>query len=255
MAWTTRHWRDRILGGNTEALIKIETVFMSTGNNVTFSRELDRRLVTIDLQTPCENPSLRSGFHHDPLLTWARENRGALVHACLTLCRRWVAEGMLHGKQAMGSYESYAQVMGGILECCGVEGFLANRVRKVTANREAAQWKALVAEWYRRRTTLPTSTSELFKLIDSDVDLATLFEDVIGSDPTSQKVRLGRALEKQDGRVYHVKAPTGGAEGQEWRITRSPNKTANKTALWQLRDARTKETDNPADEENDENVA
>ena len=45
----SNEWRDRILGGQEQARIVINSVFMSSGNNVTFSRELTRRLVLIDL--------------------------------------------------------------------------------------------------------------------------------------------------------------------------------------------------------------
>lgn len=225
MAWTTRYWRDRILGGNTEARIKIETVFMSTGNNVIFSRELERRNVLIELLTPCENPSLRSGFRHDPLLDFARDNRRALTEACLTLCRRWVVEGMPNGSRTMGSYESYARTIGGILECCGVEGFLKNRAKKVASNPDSERWSALVKEWHRQHHERLTSTADLHLLILASSDLTALFEDTMGDgDARSQKTKLGRALEQRKGRIY-----------ADLRIMRAEGLTAAKAALWRLR--------------------
>ncbi len=56
------YWRDWVLGGNDEARIKVQAVFMSSGNNVAFSRELNRRLVPIELTAWEEIPSLRTGF-------------------------------------------------------------------------------------------------------------------------------------------------------------------------------------------------
>ena len=72
MAWTVRNWRDRILGKSEEVDVRVQTIFASTGNNVLFSRELERRIVSIELQSTVENPSLREGFKHHPLIAWTR---------------------------------------------------------------------------------------------------------------------------------------------------------------------------------------
>ena len=37
MVWTATYYRDRLLGGNTEVVIKISQIFISTGNNTWFS--------------------------------------------------------------------------------------------------------------------------------------------------------------------------------------------------------------------------
>jgi hypothetical protein len=248
-AWTVRFWRDRILGGNKEARAKVQTVFISTGNNVIFSRELDRRTVSIELLAPRENPSLRTGFKHDPLIDWARANRRTLVEACLTLVRRWIADGMPPGGQAMGSYGNYARVMGGILGSCGVEKFLANRARRVAANPEAARWNLLVSEWYRLRQTTLISTAELWDLIMGLEGLGERFHDLLGDGGhLSQKQRLGKALERAEGRVFTAtveKTPS------EWRLVRSDATTANKTALWRLQDPKVRLEEDSEDEDHE----
>jgi hypothetical protein len=225
-AWTSRYWKDRILGGQREARVKVQAVFMSTGNNITWSRELERRIVPIELVALSENPSLRTGFRHDPLLDWARRNHRALVRACLTLCRHWVADGMPPGAEVMGSYENYARVMGGILNSCGVEGFLANRARRVARNPEAVRWSLLVAEWHRQHAGRLVSTGNLWDMIRLDEGLTERFAEVIGDgSELSQKQRLGRALERVEGRVFGA-----------WRLVRSEARSSTKNALWQLRD-------------------
>jgi hypothetical protein len=225
-AWTVRYWRDRLLGGNHEVRVRVQTVFMSTGNNVMFSRELDRRLVRIELMATCENPSLRTGFKHDPLLDWARENRQALTVACLTLCRRWIADGMPPGKEVAGSYANYARVMGGILGACKVEKFLANGLRKIARNPEAERWNMLISEWMRIHGQRLVSTGQLHTLILGQDGLSERFHELLGDgSELSQRQKLGKALDRIEGRVC----------GQ-WRIVRSETSTANKTALWKLQD-------------------
>jgi hypothetical protein len=238
-ALTERVWRDRLLGGNTEVSIPIRSVFASSGNNVAWSLELKRRLVRHELMAPCENPSLRTGFRHDPLLVWAKAQRRVLTHACLILCRHWIAEGMPPGGQVMGSYESYARTIGGILMACGIEGFLANRKSLVEASPEAGAWSGLVEQWHRTHSTRLVSTADLWKLIRGDDAMSERFHDRLGEgSDNSQKTRLGKALEAQENRVW------GG-----WRITRSTARVRNGVVLWRLRDP--SESD-PADEQETE---
>src|SRR4051812_34081308 len=49
-AWTAYpHWTDRVLGSSREVKLRAQATWMSTGNNVSFHRELTRRLVNIEL--------------------------------------------------------------------------------------------------------------------------------------------------------------------------------------------------------------
>jgi hypothetical protein len=223
MAWTSLYYVDRILGGNKEARIKILSIFMSAGNNVDFSRELRRRLVLIELMALDEIPSLRTGFKHDPLMTYAAENRLELTKACLTLCRHWIAEGRPLGTQVMGSYESYVQTMGGILGACGVDGFLANQPKAVKRDPESGRWRMLVEQWNESGGS-PSTTADLWKLINSKSGLTELFAERLGTGgEQSQKIRLGKALEMHEGRVWG-----------EFRVTRAQFKAANKGIVWKL---------------------
>lgn len=239
-AWTGRQWKDRILGGQDEARVRVRAVFMSSGNNVTFSRELTRRLVNIELVAPSENPSLRTGFKHD-IADWMQENRPALVRACLILVRNWVARGCNPGKATMGSYEGYARTMGGILDAAGVVGFLGNMPKlKAGRDRESVRWPALVELWHRERGTMATSTSMLYDLIfgdPGDKELAVLFADIVGEGKElSRKQKFGQAIGKQDGRVW-----------DEWRIARLGTKDRTGVTLYRLIDPT--EADELADED------
>jgi hypothetical protein len=237
-ALTGRNWKDRLLGGNKDVRLRVQSIFASSGNNVTFSRELDRRSVRINLFARSENPSLLKGpdpgipWKHDPLLEWARENHAALVAACLTLCCRWIAAGKPSGSQVMGSYREYARVMGGVLDCCGVQGFLGNQVQIVTINPEASRWNALISEWSSRHKTNLVSTAGVWDLIMKAEGLAERFYDLL-RDGThlSQKQRLGKALEANRGRVFTA---TLDETSSSWRLIRSEAVTADKNALWRL---------------------
>lgn len=148
-ALTTSVWNDRILGVSTMKSVDVSALWLATGNNVNFSGELARRLVLVELDPTEESPSTRTGFKHPNLMEWVQQQREALIRACLILVRHWYASGQPKGKQAFGSYESYASVIGGILDAAGIEGFLENRTQEfLNQDDESFFWNQLVKAWY-----------------------------------------------------------------------------------------------------------
>src|SRR5690606_37485087 len=121
-------------------------------NNVTFSHELMRRNVPIRLDAATPHPEKEpppGGYKYEDLEGWVRQNRQALVWACHTLIQNWVAQGRPAGSAKMGSFEDWARVMSGILECAGVpEGvFLGtNDAYRASKDDEAGDNSALV-QW------------------------------------------------------------------------------------------------------------
>jgi Domain of unknown function (DUF3854) len=224
LALTQPYWQDRILGGNTEVRLKVACIWMASGNNVEWSKELARRIVTIRLVAPTENPSERTGFRHDPLEVWIVEHRIELLRACLILCQNWIAAGRPPGQQTMGSYESYARVVGGILEAAGIPGFLQNRAKVTGKDRESTRWPALVAAWQGQRGRRLTSGGDLWEIVTGDPELALAFADILGDGKElSQKQRLGRQLAKQQDRVWG-----------EFRIVRGSAKTLTGSPLYRV---------------------
>ena len=125
-ALTAPYWEDRVLGKSEMVRFPIRCVWIATGNNPQFSNEIARRMVRIRLDPHEDQPWLREGFRHPNLLAWVWQNRARLVAACLTLGRAWIAAGMPRHQKTIGSFEGWAEVMGGILEVAGVPGFLGN---------------------------------------------------------------------------------------------------------------------------------
>src|SRR5262249_32643245 len=125
-ALTTRTWKDRILGVSKMAALPNTAVWLASGNNTVLSRELIRRTLWCRLDARVDVPSEREGFRHPHLVRWAKQHRGELVWGALTLCQAWVAAGRPAGEQTLGMFESWAEVLGGILQVAGVPGLLAN---------------------------------------------------------------------------------------------------------------------------------
>jgi hypothetical protein len=123
---TTKIWSDRRLGATAIITVRNNAVWTVTANNPQLNMEVARRSVWISLDPKVAQPWNRSGFKHDPILKWVKKNRESLVKAFLTLAQAWVKKGMPKADVRMGSFEEWAEIVGGILNTVGIDGFLAN---------------------------------------------------------------------------------------------------------------------------------
>jgi len=200
-ALTAPFWEDRILGASEITRLPIRSLWVATGNNPTFSNEMARRLVRIRLDAGVASPGLRTGFRHPDLMVWVRANRARLVSACLTLGRAWIAAGRPSGTRTIGSYESWAQIMGGVLEVAGIEGFLGNLDEMMEASdSEGGAWRSFVSAWWDRFGTADIGTGDLHTLASECEPPLPLGS---GNDK-SQRTRLGMALAKMRDRVFDI---------------------------------------------------
>ncbi|OAI30628.1 hypothetical protein A1351_22455 [Methylosinus sp. R-45379] len=155
--WTTKItlpiWTDRILGGNTNANIPNRAAKVVTGNKMKFSDEMERRTIFIN-QFFKGDPKKRDpdSFKHKKLMKWTLENRHRLVEAALIIVQAWIAAGKPAPKNVphFASFESYAEVIGGILENAGVPGFLENQhlvKAAVAGSNNRSQYEMLITAW------------------------------------------------------------------------------------------------------------
>ena len=122
-ALTSTLYKDRLLGTNRTVAFENRLVWLATCNNIQGNDELSRRSLWIRLDAGVEQPEEREGFGHPDLTRWAREHRGELIGAALTLVRVWVEAGQpayAGPEKPLGSFEAWTRVMGGILDTCGV---------------------------------------------------------------------------------------------------------------------------------------
>ncbi|MFN4282414.1 MAG: toprim domain-containing protein [Alphaproteobacteria bacterium] len=252
-ALTAPFWEDRILGQSEMARLPIRCLWIATGNNPEFSNEMARRLVRIRLDPHVERPWQRTNFRHPDLMTWVRANRPRLVAACLTLCQAWIAAGRPRGVRTVGSYEKWAQVIGGVLEVAGIEGFLGNLDEMMEASdSEGAAWRAFVSGWWDRFGTAEVGTVDLFEIAQT---LEPLLPLGTGNDQ-SQRVRLGRALPKMRDRIFRCGdhdlrlASAGKYQGAaRWRLQIAPSADGSGSASAEnpvrVADSREGWSDNP----------
>src|SRR6185503_8574201 len=123
-ALTAETWSDRLLGQTKMIDLPNRATWLVTANNPHLSLEIARRCVRVRLDAKTDRPWERKDFKHTPLRDWVRRNRARRVHAVLVLVRSWIAAGRRAGERVLGSFESWAAVVGGILAHAGIPGFL-----------------------------------------------------------------------------------------------------------------------------------
>ncbi len=199
-AITTPSWEDRILGQTRVVSLLVRCAWMATGNNPALSSEMSRRTIRIRLDAKVDRPWLRNGFRHPNLYEWVRENRPKLVWACLTIIKSWIGAGRpLFKERTLGMFESWSEVMGGILQAAGIPGFLANLEEFYeNSDAEGAMWRGFVRAWWDKFSGDEIGVSELFDLNNGIEDALDLGK----GNEKSQKTRLGQELMKMRDRQF-----------------------------------------------------
>ncbi|MBL8236471.1 MAG: hypothetical protein JNM66_03575 [Bryobacterales bacterium] len=135
---------DRRFGTFEQLNLPVRCAWIATGNNVRLGGDMPRRAYWIRLDAQSSRPFQRTGFRHEDLREWVKSNRGHLIASLLMIARYWFNSGCPAPSRIkrMGSFESWCNVVGGMLECAGIDGFLGNAEAKLANNDlEAGQWE------------------------------------------------------------------------------------------------------------------
>lgn len=230
-ALTAPRWNDRIIGTRYLADVPVRAVWVATGNNIALSAEILRRCVRVRLEPATDRPEDRADFRHSDQLDWVNSHRPEIVNAALTLCRWWVDRGRPAGRARMGSYESFAAVVGGILDAAGIRGFLANvSALRDRADTERAALGALCNEWFewaqRERRTLGVTAADLYVMVGCHIEgLPIITTGDVGRS-------FAHYLSRQSG-VYASHFEPEGRVTRMFRIQKRPGLVKGKH-LWQI---------------------
>ncbi len=225
---TSQVWQGRILGKSETVTVPNRAVWLASGNNVELSDEMTRRIIPIRLDAGVERPEERTSFTIKDLPAYVRGHRSELVSACLSLIRAWVTEGMPKGEATLGRYESWAGVLGGILEVSGVSGFLSGRERLHSeADKETQEWAALLSNWWSTYGERAVTASEIFTVVKEYKMLLDLWA---GREGLAASQRFGRALTAKRDRVFGGFKIMGAGrdavtKSNQYRLTRAPKQT------------------------------
>ena len=215
-AMTTPTYSARILGKSQTIEVDVRCAWVFTGNNLAMSQELVRRLVMVDLDAGMANPALRTGFRHRDIRSYARENRGQLVWACLTLVQNWIAAGMPPERDSiLASYENWSRVSGGILASAGIGGFMGNRSELIeqASDNEDDGFLTFLEDWFEAYGTKEfyiRGTDDEKGLIDlavaMDASLQVRKDKDMDGNVTLNARSFGSLLKRYRGRVFQLES-------------------------------------------------
>jgi hypothetical protein len=215
--------------------------FMATVNNATLSDDLLRRSVRSRLEPGTERPGDRV-FRHPDLIGWVLEHRMELITALLVLAKNWMRRVQCGAPvwtgRRLSSFKRWSEVMGGILEGAGIEGFLDDRtIREEMKSDATSEWHALIAAWEQRfQHRHVTAREVLDELIAPPVprytkdgqpfnvapEAVTLLPDSMGATKVEARAKkLGQLLRSRRGNIF-----------DGWKIRYAHDDSTNQNVYW-----------------------
>lgn len=102
----------RILGKSETPDTRWRACIFGTANNASWKGDTFRRVLAPRLEPTVENPEERTGFAHEDLRAWMRENRPRLVVAALSMLRAFHLAGAPRGGVKLwGSFEAWSKII------------------------------------------------------------------------------------------------------------------------------------------------
>lgn len=193
---------ERILGGNTACVRPVQHTWVITGNNISYSGEMARRVVPSYLNAHSETPQLGRVFRHEDVRAWAIAHRSDLIWAALVLIQRWIAKGRPRRRisKVLGMFEAWSEIMANILDLAGIMGFLDNLTEFYDeAIQEEHDNAPFIYAWWQEFGEAEVTAAQLIELAHAHLELE---KSVAGFTPKPTSKKVGWYLKKVKKRVY-----------------------------------------------------
>lgn len=238
-ATTQTIWKDRILGGSDTVAVPVRCIWTATANNLAPSDEMVRRCVWIRLDAKVERPQDRNAFKHKPLMPWVKAHKADLVTSAIVLVKYWQQQGSPLSTAHKGSYESWAAVIGGILEANEIGGFLGNEMAFYeSAASDLQAFMAFIEKWWELHGTAAVNGDDLMmiagrrKWVDADGNHKEegigILDTMLGDkSERSRQSKLGRLIADRRDQVFML------SDGAAVKVP-APKQVMGKTRYWLL---------------------
>jgi len=227
---TAQTWSDRLLGGNTLAVLPANAIWVLNGNSVEVAGDLARRIIYIRMISQWARPWERTEFLHPDLLGWIGENHCAVMACILVMIRAWYVAGHLPGSRTLGSFANWAKTVSGIMEFSGLTDFMGNMEKFYDEAQDGtSDWDAFLRVW-STLYPLPISSGDLYKHLVKDIDtvsstlqaaMPSELADLLQSKKGGGAQGLGKLLRKYKDKTFP----------SNLKLVRTEN-TDKKVALW-----------------------
>jgi len=207
---TAKIYSGRILGKSKTPEIPVNISFFINGNNIQLGGDLPRRCYWIRLDAQMVRPWERHNFKHENLKAWVTENWGQLLAALLTMAKAWYAAGCPKPKTPkLGSFESWCDTVGGILQFAGITDFLGNQEKMYElSDVEGQEWEMFLLAWQERYGDAVILVKELVDEIQKEGE--SVIKDTLPNELAGALTKkggslartLGWALPKKEGTQF-----------------------------------------------------
>jgi hypothetical protein len=211
-AITSRHVGGRILGASKTVSVFNNFGWIGTGNNPEIKSEMERRIVWIRLNAKSADIQKRK-FKHESFEKFLLDNRAIAVHHILTLIKYWVSKGMVpFTERKRASFEDWSAKVGGVLQACGVKGFLDNK-RSAGQDPDESAVKAFVRDWLKLYgVNFMMTPKKAFEWA-----MTHEMEIIDGANDDQKKARFHRKMPTLDGRTFAI-------DGEDYMMRSGMNK-------------------------------
>ncbi len=236
-------YADRLLGSSQMIDVYNTAVWLMTGNNPTLSSEISRRCIRVRIDPKMDQPWKRTGFKHENPEGYALEHRAELITAILTLVQYWISQGAKRSRKSLGSFEEWAAIIGGILEACGVIGFLDNLDAMYDeADMDGQSLRLFVAKWYEKFGETHHSMTELMQLADDNC----LLDEVMGEGaPRTRLTKLTNFIRENKDRTIGTLVIQRIADSFKLTQTKPILKKANIEEMREVHESRVEAAEEP----------
>ena len=161
----TQQWANlRILGLSKAVRTRCASLITATGNNLVIKGDLTRRAVVCRLDPKVERPELRQ-YAYDPIAD-AKDNRGELVAAALTILRAYHVAGRPNRPPRLQSFEQWSDTVRGALMWLGAGDPAGTMDRLRKADPVLASLTAVLHAWRDAFGFEPTTAREAIEAAD-----------------------------------------------------------------------------------------
>jgi hypothetical protein len=206
-------WKARLLGTMQSPDLVQRTMMIANGNNMQLGGDIPRRAYRIRMDAGVSKPWMRTGFTYSPLLKYARADRGKIIAALLTMVRAWYVAGQpapVTPTPALAEFSAWAEIVGGVLDFAGVDGFLDNLNQLYDeTDVEGPQWAGFLEMWQSILGAGYYTTAQVIEKLKQDATFAAALPDALAGLPLEElkeikafSIKLGRNLQKRNGTPY-----------------------------------------------------
>ena len=206
-AITEQHLTGRILGVSQMRTVSTRCLLLSSGNNVDAIKDMTRRVLTVNLDPGVEMPATRK-FQKNPL-AMVLENRGYYVSLALTIVRAYIAAGLplQAGLQKLSSFDHWTRLVRSPLVWLEQPDPATTMFTTIVNDPDREQLGELLAAWYKKYGSKPTSISDIAKLVENGafcpatIELAEVAKEIAEQKGVINRKSLGRWILRHQGQI------------------------------------------------------